>query len=263
MFRDIWIKSLWDSRRALLGWMMGLIAVTVVYGAFYPFMADPAYSDLLETLPPGLIEAMGWEDFNTAEGYMGAAVFGVLGQVLVVILGVTMGARLLAGDEESGGLELLIAHPVSRSRVLLQRTLTLTLVMVAAGLAVFLAILALSGPIDLGLPPAHLAAAAFQLALLGLLFGALALAIGGVTGRKGAVIAVTAAVAVMAYLADTMAPMVESLAWVERLSPFDWYDPTEILRSGAASADIALCLAVSAIFVVIGLFGFQRRDVGV
>ena len=100
MFRDVWTKTLWDNRRSLLGWAVGLIGVTLVYGAFYPYMAEPGYADLLDTLPQGLIEAMGWEDFTSAEGYMGAAVFGVLGQVLTVVMAVGLGARMIAGDEE-------------------------------------------------------------------------------------------------------------------------------------------------------------------
>jgi len=249
--------------RSLLGWAVGLIGVTLVYGAFYPYMAEPGYADLLDTLPQGLIEAMGWEDFTSAEGYMGAAVFGVLGQVLTVVMAVGLGARMIAGDEETGGMELLIAHPVSRRRVVIQRAVSLTLSMALAGSVVFLAVLALSEPIDLGIPVGNLAAASFQMALLGLVFGALAMAVGGIRGRRGLVVGVTAAAAVVAYLADTVAPMVEALTWIEDLSPFDWYEPTAILRDGVTTGDALLSLGVVVFFVAVAAVAFDRRDVGV
>lgn len=263
MFRDVWTKTLWDNRRSLLGWAVGLIGVTLVYGAFYPYMAEPGYADLLDTLPQGLIEAMGLEDFTSAEGYMGAAVFGVLGQVLTVVMAVGLGARMIAGDEETGGMELLIAHPVSRRRVVIQRAVSLTLSMALAGSVVFLAVLALSEPIDLGIPVGNLAAASFQMALLGLVFGALAMAVGGIRGRRGLVVGVTAAAAVVAYLADTVAPMVEALTWIEDLSPFDWYEPTAILRDGVTTGDALLSLGVVVFFVAVAAVAFDRRDVGV
>ena len=263
MFRDVWTKTLWDHRRALFGWAIGLMAVTVVYGAFYPYMVDPAYADLLETLPAGLTEAMGWEDFTSAEGYMGAAVFGVLGQVLTVIMAVGLGAKMIAGDEETGGIELLIAHPVSRTRAVTQRAVSLALSMLVAAAAVFVAVWGLSEPIDLGIPTASLAAASAQMALLGLVFGALAVAIGGIRGRRGLVIGATAAVAVLAYLADTVAPMVEEIAWMEDLSPFDWYDPMTVLREGLMVGDALLSLGVAVLLFVISVLAFNRRDIGV
>jgi ABC-2 type transport system permease protein len=263
VFRDVWTKTLWDHRRSLLGWAIGLIGVSLVYGAFYPYMAEPGYADLLDTLPEGLVQAMGWEDFTSAEGYMGAAVFGVLGQVLTVIMAVGLGARMIAGDEETGGLELLIAHPVSRRRAVAQRALSLLLSMVLAGLAVFLAVFTLSNPIDLGIPVGNLAASSAQMALLGLVFGSLAMAVGGIRGRRGLVIGVTAAVAVLAYLADTVAPLVDAIAWIENLSPFDWYDPTAILREGLMVGDALLSLGASAFLIVVAVVAFDRRDIGV
>ena len=263
MLSDIWTKTLWDQRRSLLGWGIGLLAVSIVYGAFYPFATTPEYADLIDNLPPGLAEAMGWEDISSPAGYLGSTVFGILGPVLGIIFAIATGAKAIAGEEENGNLELLVAHPVSRTRVVLHRTLALFIALVLAGVVVFLGILAIRAPIDLEIPLGHVAAASFQLTLLAMVFGTLALLVGSITGRRGLVIGVSAVVAVLAYLANGLAPQVEAIAWMQKLSPFYWFAGTPTLRDGLDPLNSLLLAAISLVFVVGAVVAFNRRDVAV
>lgn len=262
MLRDVWAKTLWDQRRGLLGWAIGLAGVSLVYGAFYPSVSQPAFAEAMEAFPPALMDAFGWSDLTSAEGYLGSTVFGLLGPVLVIILAIATGARAIAGDEEAGTLELVLAQPIGRIKLVLQRALALAVAMVMAGAVVLVAMLVISGPAELGIPVANLAAAAWQLALLGLTFGSLALAVGGVAGRRSLVLAATAAVAVTAYLGNTVALQVDALAWLQDVSAFHYYAGGEPLRNGLQLGDTAVLLAASAVLVAIAAAAFDRRDVG-
>lgn len=263
MLRDIWTKTLWDQRRDLLGWGIGLLAVTLVYGGFYPFAATPEYGELIQNLPERLAEAMGWSDIASPHGYLGSTVFGILGPIVAIIFAISTGARDIAGDEENGTLELLIAHPVTRTRVVLQRAAALGIALLGTGLVVFAGILVIAEPIDLELPISHVAAASLQLVLLAAVFGALAMLVGGIVGRRGLVIGITAVVAVLAYLANGVATMVEALAWVQNLSPFYWFAGTETLRDGLDPTNAGLLAAVATLFIAGAATAFNRRDVGV
>ncbi|MFP3914244.1 MAG: ABC transporter permease subunit [Actinomycetota bacterium] len=263
MLRDIWTKTLWDQRRALLGWAVGLLAVSLIYGGFYPFAATPAYGDLIANLPEGLAEAMGWSDISSPHGYLGSTVFGILGPILTIIFAIATGARAIAGDEESGSLELLITHPVTRTRVVVHRAIALILAVLGAGAIVFGAILVISGPIELELPMSHVAAASLQLALLACVFGSLAMLVGGVVGRRGLVLGVSAIAAVLSYLANGVAPMVDALAWMQDISPFYWFAGTDTLRDGLDPANAALLAGLSALFLLGSVIAFNRRDVAV
>lgn len=263
MLRDIWTKTLWDQRRGLLGWGIGLLVVTLVYGGFYPFAATPEYGELIESLPAGLADAMGWSAIASAHGYLGSTVFGILGPILAIIFAISTGAKAIAGDEENASLELLITHPVTRTRVVLQRALALGIALLGAGMVVFVGILVIAEPIELGLPLAHVAAASLQLALLAAVFGSLALLVGGLVGRRGPVIGITALVAVIAYLANGAAPMVDALAWMQDISPFYWFAGTDTLRDGLDPAKAGLLAAMTGVFVAGAAIAFNRRDVGV
>lgn len=263
MLSDIWTKTLWDQRRSLLGWAIGFAAVALIYGGFYPFAATPEYAELIDSLPAGLAEAFGWDEINTPHGYLGSSVYGLLGPALVIIMAVAFGARAIAGSEEAGHIELLVAHPVSRTRVVTQRALALLVTTLIGALAVLLAILAIRGAVDIDLPIGNMVATSLNLALLGAVFGALALAVGGFIARRGLVIGVTTVVAVTAYLANGLAPQAEGLAWLQNLSPFYWYDATATLRDGIDPAMTLLLAGVGFVLVFIAVVAFNRRDVAV
>ncbi len=263
MLRDIWTKTLWDQRQTLLGWAIGLIAVSLVYGGFYPVVATPDYAELIEGLPPALAEAMGWGDMSTPHGYLGATVFGLLGPVLTIIMSIGLGTRAIAGSEEDGSLEMLIAHPVTRTRVVVQKALALAVAAIMAGSVVSGAILAIRGPIELDIPVAHIAAASLNLGLGGLLFGSLAMLVGGITGRRGLSISISAAVVVIAYLANGLAPQVDAVAWLQDLSPFYWANGTDTLRDGIDPLDTLRLAGVAVVLIAGAAFAFNRRDVGV
>ncbi len=263
MLGDIWTKTLWDQRRSLLGWAIGFAAVSLVYGGFYPFAATPEYAELIESLPPALADAMGWGDISTPHGYLGATVFGILGPVLAIIMSIGLGTRAIAGSEEDGSLEMLIAHPVTRTTVVVQKAIALAVATVMAGAVVLVAILMIRGPIELDIAFTHIAAASLDLALMGLLFGSLAILVGGITGRRGLAISVSAAVVVIAYLANGLAPQVGALAWLQNLSPFHWADGTSTLRDGIDPLNTLLLGGVAAVLIAGAAFAFNRRDVGV
>ena len=263
MLADIWTKTLWDQRRSILGWAIGFVAVSVIYGGFYPFASTPEYAELIDNLPAGLSEAFGWDEISSPHGYLGSTVFGILGPVLVIIMAIAFGARAIAGNEEDGHLELLIAQPVTRTRVVLQRAAALVITTAVGGLAVFLSILAIRGPVELDLSVGNIAVTSLNLALLGAVFGALALLVGGFVGRRGLVIGVSAVIAVAGYLANGLAPQVEGLAWLQKVSPFYWFGSTATLRDGIDLPKTLLLAAVTVAFVAVAVIAFNRRDVGV
>jgi ABC-2 type transport system permease protein len=263
MLADIWTKTLWDQRRSLLGWAVGFIAVAVIYGGFYPFASTPEYAELIDNLPAGLSEAFGWDEISTAHGYLGSTVYGILGPVLVIIMAIGFGAKAIAGNEEAGHLELLIAQPVTRSRVVLQRAVALVIATLVGGLAVFMSILAIRGPVDIELPIGNIAVTSLNLALLGAVFGTLALLVGGFVGKRGLVVGVSAVVAVASYLANGLAPQIEGIAWLQKVSPFYWFAGTATLRDGIDLPKTLLLAVLSLVFVVIATVAFNRRDVGV
>ena len=100
-----------------------------------------------------------------------------------------------------------------------------------------------------------------HLALLGLVFGALALAVGAATGSPGRSRGVAAAVAVLAYLVNGLGGLVDWLRPFQRLSPFYQYSAHDPLRTGVSWPAVAVAVLTIAAQVAVAVWGFGRRDV--
>ena len=117
--------------------------------------------------------------------------------------------------------------------------------------------------VDMELSAVNLAAASFSGVLLGLVFGALALAIGAATGKRGTSLGVSSGVALVAFLIQTLAPIVDWLEPVHPLTPFYYYGDNQPLVNGLHWGHAGVLIGLSALFVLIALFAFRRRDIRV
>jgi ABC-2 type transport system permease protein len=264
MLRNVFTKSLWDARRSLAGWTVAISAVAAMYAAFWPTVNTPQMQQALRSYPEGVLEALNYDDLTSPAGYLGSSVFGLLVPLLVAVLAIAWGTRAVAGDEEAGTLELLLAHPVGRTRLALQRFAALAAALVLVGAVLWLVLLAIAGPAELeGVTVAEFGAATTQLALFGACLGALAFAVGAATGRRALALGVSAGVAVLAYLANGVFPQVQGLEWTRDVSPWHWYLGGEPLKNGLQAGDALLLLAVTLVLVAAGTLVFNRRDVAV
>jgi ABC-2 type transport system permease protein len=264
MLRSVFGKTLRDQRRSLLGWTVVIAAVGVLYAAFWPLMVTPEMKAAMDAFPPALLEALNFTDITSAAGYVGSTTFGLLGPALVIIFAAALGGSAIAGEEESGRLDLTLAHPVSRWSVALQRFAALVVGILLAGGGLAVALIAISGPAQLDdIGTANLVAASLHLAVFGIFFGALALAVGAMTGRRSLVYAVVALVAIGGFLANNLAPLVDEIAFLRDVSPFHFYSGGVPLKNGLQLADLGVLAAASAVLVAIGGAIFDRRDVAV
>lgn len=255
----VFTKTLRVNRRSLLGWTAGITAAAAMYSAFYPQMAKNGAAQT-ESLPEGLRDALNMNDFTSAPGYLGSTVFGLIVPLLAMFFGAAVGARVTATDEESGTLDLLLAHPVTRTSLILQRFAALVAAAGGIGIALWLAMLALRGGADLtAISPTQFAAQCVQVVALIVTFGALATGIGAAYGRRGVVFAITAIVGIIAYAAHTFAGQI-GLDWAAYLSPFHYYIDNEPLRNGFDWAAIGLLAVISIILVTAGAYRFNHRD---
>jgi ABC-2 type transport system permease protein len=264
MLRNVFTKTLWESRNALLGWAVGITAVGVLYAAFFPLIRTPEYEELMESFAPELMEALGFAAITTPDGYLGSTTFGLLGPILVIAFGAWFGSRAVAGEEDSGRLDALLAHPVTRWQVVTHRFGALVVAAIAVCLVLFVALVAISGPAafaDLGVP--NLLAASFHLAALGIFFGGLAMAVGAATASRTLAAAAVAVVGVVGYFGNTLAGRIPEIAGLREVSPFHFYSGGRPLANGLQALDVGVLVGAAVVIVVVGGLVFNRRDVGV
>ncbi|MGP4023924.1 ABC transporter permease subunit [Actinomadura sp. 3N407] len=261
--RNVFTKTLWDDRRVLAAWIVAVSAVAMMYASFYPQMADGAGADAAESMPEAMRQGLNLDDMTSAAGYLGGSVFGLLVPMLAMFHGAATGSRMIGTDEESGHLDLLLAHPLRRTRLVLQRFAALAAGAAAIAAVLLGAMLAIRSPAELGgIGVGEFAAQCLGVALLSITFGALAMALGAALGRRAVVFGVTAGAGILAYALNGFASQLGADR-LRYLSPFHYYIGGEPLRNGFQPGHALVLLAVSAALITVGTWRLNRRDIAV
>lgn len=264
MFRDIGVKTLWDQRRALLAWTLGILALVGMYAGIYPSMSGSnAYDDIINQMPSALRDlftAGTSTDFSSGPGYVYMELLSFMAPLLVLVYAIGAGASAVAGEEERHTLDLLLVAPVRRTRVVWQKFLALMAGVFLMAATMGVALVAFGAAAGMGLATRNVAAAMLHLALLGLVFGALALLIGAATGALSMARAVPALLAVVCYLVNGFATSVSWLHPLQKFSPFYQYLGHDPIRSGLSLAALLVSTVTVVALVVLGSRLFERRD---
>jgi len=254
-------RWLGDGWRGLLGWCVGVAAAVLLYVPLFPSMNSPELAGLLDSLPPELIRTLGYADIASGAGYVQATFFGLIGFVLITIAGIGWGAASIGGAEESGALELTLAHGVGRVQYAVQSAGALLVRMLVLGAVAWVVIWAMNEPAELGLDAANLLGVTAAWVGVGLFSATAALAAGAVAGRRLWGIGVGAGVAVVGYVLQAVANNSEDLDVLRVISPFDWAFGEAPLAQGADWPGLALLWGGSAILIAVATAALARRDV--
>ncbi len=257
------VRKTWrDDRRAIIGWTLGVAAFTAIYTGFYSQFQGAA--ELKQNaLPQGMLDFLGVADMLSPAGYLQATVFSLIGPLLVLMCTVTLAARTIARPEEDGGMELLLANPLSRKAFASQRLLAAATVITLVAAVPWILLSILVPAIGMDVPLGNVAAASAGLIALAWCFTGIAFLTGAITGKCGTVLAVTGIIGVATYMANALSNLSESWSWLEWLSPFHYFIGTDPLHTGWHPWALLLLAGIGAATSVAGVILFDRRDVGV
>lgn len=235
--------------RPLVGWAAGIGAYFLLVGLIARSMAD-----FLTANPQfAAMAARAGFELGTVEGYA-ATLFALL----AIPVGIFVTTRLdaLAADETSRRLVLLLAHPVTRARLLSAEAAAATgaaLVLVTvAGVAVWAGSATAGAGLDLG---DALAGALNVVPIVLLCLGAATLALGW-TPRAVAVIGSLPAAG--GFLLLVVVDSVQAPAWIGAVSPF-----AHLAAVPATAPDLLAAVvmtALGALGIAVGMVGYRRRD---
>ena len=259
-------RLLADYRRAFMWWSLGMvIMVGSTVGLWPSIRGQDQLEELMRDLPAALRGLFGGGEgisFISPPGYLQSRLFSLLLPVLLLVFGIGVGARAVGGAEESGNLELLLAHPVSRARLVAERYLATVGLLVALNVVALVSLAVLAPAVDLleGISRGRLLGAGAAVLAVALLHASLAFAAGCASGRRGTAIAVAGAVAVGGYVLQGLIAATETLEPARFVSPWHWYLERNLLVSAPGFQAVLLPLLVSAAVTLAGAWAFVRRD---
>jgi ABC-2 type transport system permease protein len=238
------------SLRPLAGWAVGVGAYFLLIGliarSMTDFLADnPQFAQLAAQA--------GFAELGTVEGYA-ATLFALL----AIPAGVLVAVRLatVAADEADRRLVLLLAAPLTRTRLLAAEAGAATggavVLITVAGMAAWAGTVAVGAGLPVG---SALAGAWNVLPIVLLCLGAAILALGW---APRAVAAIGVLPAAGGFLWQVIAVSIGAPAWIGELSPFAHLAAVPTTTPDWTGAAVMTAIAVGC--AALGAYGYQRRD---
>ncbi len=252
------------SRGAIIGWGIGLAILAIMMGSLFDMMASSgdlmvAYTEAM----PEIAEIFNFADMSTPIGWLDVEYFSFV-PLMIGLFASGVGASLLARDEERGTLDLILAHPVSRTTLFWGRFLASTLVII---------ILLLISWASLLLPMTwseNFTIPAFELllpfvSLFGILMSymTLALLLSMLLPAHSMASMLTAMLVVASFFITLLSGVVDQLERAADFSPLTYLETATAIEDGLNLTWIGVFLAIDLALALISWQLFQRRDVRV
>jgi ABC-2 type transport system permease protein len=254
------------ERRKMLVWTMVATVLLLSYAlAVFPsFRDNEDITALIDSLPETMKSffSITGDVYATGAGYLNTEVLTFMVPIVLMIVGIGAASSTLAGEEDSGRMDLLLSGPVTRSRMFVERGIGVALALILVCGVILVMILAGNVVVDLEIPAGHALGAVAMSWLYSMHYAALAMAIAGATGAAGAARGVTSTLAVASYLVQSLAGIEPSLEKIARFAAYHHYMENTPLISGIDWGDASILAATTAAWLAIGLAGFCRRDIG-
>lgn len=258
----IWPIARW-TLRDLRGGVIGL-ALTTFGLALLMTLLFPTYRDSFADidLPPAFEAFLGEAgSLDSPEGYLTAEVFSWI-PIVIAVFAVIWGTGTLAGDEAEGGLDLLLAQPVTREALLIGKALGLTIGLSVVTLALFPGLLIGATIVDMDITAGVLLAATVSQLPLVLVYMAIGLLAAAALRTRRAAAAITTAALIAAYAVQIIAASIPDLADIGRLTPLYWADASREMIDGAQPLRWVGLTALAVAVLAFAIALFERREIG-
>ena len=253
------LKSRW---KGVVGWGIGL----TLFGAMYISVWPQAEAQMVSLSDLSLYQALGFY-MGSFEEYLGSVVILFL-PILLGIYAVVTGTKALAGEEDSGTLELVMARPLARWQIVVTKAVAIGIAMIAILFLGALGDAAVLAGIKTTYETSLMPGSIFRAMLTGwpivMAFAMISFFLGSFMPSRRLASVVATLILIASYFGENIAGMVESLDVVKPFSLFTYFDSSAaVFTRGPETSDVLVLLGVAAVFFALTLVSFQQRNVTV
>ncbi len=250
-------------RGQIIGWSIGVALYSLLMVFLYPTVTGiEDLTALYASFPEEMMVFFGdLMMLNTPRGYLDTYFFAYM-QIIIGILAISAGASMVTGDEEKGILDLILAHPVSRTALFWGRLLGLAVVLLIVLLVGWLCWAIPAEQVGLGLSWIELLRPFLPLYAVLLFFATIALLLSLLlpAGRIAGML--TGALLVGNFLLAGLSKISEDLEPIMDVTPLAYYQGGQAVE-GLNWGWLAGLLAASLVPALVAWLLFHRRDIRV
>lgn len=265
---ELFCQTLNVRKWTLIVYCLANVLFLWMFVGMYPSIQAEAesFSEVFERYPEGFLDALGVEnvDISTLERFLSMEQFSFTWPLMAILLLTGFGGSMIAGEIERGTIDLLLAKPIARHRLFLEKYAAgLVFMVVFSAVSVFGAI-----PFARAYGLEYVGEHYWVLFAMTLLFGWAVLSVtfmfSAFASERNRVSLYAGGLFLVMYVARVLSGFVDRFEWLKYASFFHYADfSSALVENTIESLSIVIFIAVALMCTVIGVFRFSRRDINV
>jgi ABC-2 type transport system permease protein len=264
IFRETLRRS-WRSA-ALLGVTMMVMALYIT-AVLNDSRIVETFSQLATGLP-FLLNTLGGGDAAFLVTPMGLINYGYYSWLILAVCGyaVYLGVCVTISEEERGILDVLLSAPVTRTQVVIEKTLAFAALIALGVLIGHIGLVSMTAIFDSfrdTVDQGRLLQSSLNMLPSAWFTLVLTAALSTIVRRRNVAATLGGAIVAGSFFVDTFGRNVPDVDGLRAISFLRYYDSATVLKNGLQMGDVLLLLGIAAALMVIAVIGFRRRDLGV
>lgn len=247
----------------MLGWFLGFAVLSAIMVVFFPSMSQAGTLDqMMATMPEELKGTLGnLADLTQFDTYLASQLFDIRASILAGVMVIILALGITVSEEEKGQLRTLLALPIGRTSLLLQKWAAMAVIVAVTLLGLVLPILLLQSAVDASIALSTMAKLYVMTWLALMAIASVTFAAAIATGKRTIALLVGIVIMVGSFVISTFGASVDWLQNVDWLSLFHYFPAAEVVRSGIELKNVAVLGGVTVVPLVVAFLAFRTRDV--
>lgn len=260
---NVFVRELKANLRSLLIWgAIVILFVVVGVAKFSAYYHNPDMLSVLDNLPPSVLAAFNLQAFNltTVSGFFGLMF--TYYALLLSIAAAMWGSDIIAKEERDKTVEFSLTLPVTRSRVVTDKTLAalvncIVLLLITWGVSLVSA----AGYQPDGGFYSFLALCMLALFIIQLIFLSIGIFLGCAMKRYKLASFTALSLLLGTYFISVISTLSKNLDFLKYFSPFKYFDAASMLRESKIDiASVGLSLAIVLVSMTGAYLTYRKRD---
>ena len=250
-------------RGQAIGWSIGLVLYGLLLGSFYDdITAMEGIDELLKGYPQEMLAFFGgMTEITTPWGYLDIEYFTLM-SLIIGIFAIGVCVNLIVGDEEKGLLDLVLAHPISRTRLYWGRLMAFLTVIVAILLIAWLSLVIPSSVYGFDLTPMEFLRPFLSLFAISVFFSTLALLLSFILPSARFAGMLSGGLMVLNFLLIGLSGINSDLKPYMKITPMYYYQGGYAIK-GLEWGWFFWLLITALLFALLAWIPFLKRDIRV
>ena len=255
-------KELHQGRLSLLVWTLLLAGMLGLCILIFPEMEEQMQQMSSSFTEMGdFTAAFGMDELNIGKfqdfiGIEGGNIMGLLGVMFASLLGI----KMIASEEDGHTAEFLLTHPISRSRVILEKLVALVIQITVLNVAVALISFALMALVQEEYEFDKLGLLFFSFYLAQLEVGCISFGISAFLRRNSFGLGI--GIGALAYFLNIISNLIEELEFLKYITPLSYTDSATILYDGSLPMEyVGTGMIFLVVFVLLAFMVYRRKEI--